>query len=112
MIGGFTMFKNKVFMVIAFVAICIFVGCLSTPTPKGVLYTKCKGPVYGVSYSKDAKIGEASAVSILGVFASGDASVAAAARNGSITKIHHDDYEETCVILGIFISYKTIVYGE
>ncbi|PYN11407.1 MAG: protein trl [Candidatus Rokuibacteriota bacterium] len=45
------------------------------------------------------------------VFATGDASISAAAKNGGITRIHHVDHE-TMNILGFYAKYTTIVYGE
>jgi hypothetical protein len=45
------------------------------------------------------------------VFATGDASITAAATNGGITKIHHVDHE-TLNILGIYARYVTVVHGE
>jgi len=45
------------------------------------------------------------------VYATGDASISAAMRNGKITRIHHVDHE-TFSILGVYAKYTTIVYGE
>jgi hypothetical protein len=45
------------------------------------------------------------------VFATGDASISAAMRNGGITQIHHVDHE-TSSFLGVYAKYITIVYGE
>jgi hypothetical protein len=55
-------------------------------------------------------VGRAEAWGIL-VFATGDASIATAATNGGIKRIHHVDHETTN-ILGIYAKYVTVVYGE
>lgn len=57
------------------------------------------------------KKGEASLENILGLVIVGDASIAAAADEGGITKVHHIDYNYRN-ILGIYAKYTTIVYGE
>jgi hypothetical protein len=58
-----------------------------------------------------SKKGEASFTSILGILATGDASLKEAMERGGITKIHHIDQQVTN-ILGIIATYKVIVYGE
>ena len=45
------------------------------------------------------------------MFATGDASISAAMRNGGITRSHHVDHETTN-LFGISAKYTTIVYGE
>lgn len=82
----------------------------------GSLYQDTKMPHPYVSYfgsptSSFAKKGEASFTSILGILATGDASLEAAMRNGNISKVHHIDLQVTN-ILGIIATYKIIVYGE
>ena len=69
-----------------------------------------KGPVSAGPAATGPKIGRSEAWGIL-VFATGDASIAAAMANGGITKIHHVDHE-TQNILGVWAKYTTIVYGE
>jgi len=69
-----------------------------------------RGPVAVGPAAGSAKIGRAEAWGIL-VYATGDASISAAMRNGKITRIHHVDHE-TFSILGLYAKYTTIVYGE
>ncbi|HEY2994484.1 MAG TPA: TRL-like family protein [Methylomirabilota bacterium] len=69
-----------------------------------------KGPVSAGPAATAPKVGRAEAWGIL-VFATGDASISAAAANGGITRIHHVDHE-TLNILGIYAKYTTIVRGE
>jgi len=77
----------------------------------GTIYTDVKGPVAVTGNSNSTKAGSAEATSILGLFATGDASIQAATTNGNISKIHHVDHHSTS-ILGIFSTYKITVYGE
>jgi len=82
----------------------------------GSLYQDTKVPMADVAYrgpasNAIAKKGEASFTSILGILATGDASLKAAMDNGGITKVHHIDQQVTN-ILGIIATYRVIVYGE
>lgn len=88
----------------------LLVGC-ATPFPFGMLYTEIKAPVAaadGVSYSK---VGTAKSTSILGLVATGDASIKAAAANGGIRTVKYVDYDAKN-ILGIYGEYTTTVYGD
>ena len=58
-----------------------------------------------------AKTGKATVTTILGLFSTGDASAASAARNGGITTIRHADYEWFSV-LGIYSTFTTVVEGD
>lgn len=86
-------------------------GCASV-LPTGALYTEIKAPVAvgsgDVSYSK---VGVAKATSVLGLVATGDASIKAAMENGGIKKIKYVDYEAKSV-LGFIGEYTTTVYGD
>lgn len=77
----------------------------------GILYTDVKAPLAATSNSGSSKVGTAQASSILGLVATGDASIDAAAKAGGITKIHHVDFEAKN-ILGIYATYTVYVYGE
>lgn len=88
-------------------------GCAVATAPvNGFLYSNVTAPV-GITGSADkpTKVGRSYARSILGLIATGDASIDTAAKNGGITKIHHVDHE-TQVILGVIADYTTIVYGN
>ncbi len=93
----------------------VFVGALlagcATPQPHGVIYTNTVSPITATSNVKGTKIGKATSTSILGLIATGDSSIQAAAKNGGITKISHVDYAANS-ILGIYGQYTTIVYGQ
>ena len=86
-------------------------GCIAVYTPAiGVLYTEVYGPIdAGGAVGK--KEGVACAQSILGLVATGDASIKEAARDGAITKIDSVDHY-TRNILGILGEFCTIVRGS
>ena len=63
------------------------------------------------SNSGASKKGEACATNILGVYASGDASIAAAKRNGNITKVASVD-TSTFTVATFYGKVCTIVRGE
>lgn len=90
----------------------ILSSCATVKSPlMGVWYTDVKAPVTATSNSISTKVGSAEATSILGIVATGDASIDAAAKSGGITKIHHVD-EQSTSILGFLAKYKVYVYGE
>ena len=86
-------------------------AALSTPVGMGGLYTGVQSGVTATSNNVGKKVGIASATNILGIVATGDASINTACKNAGIKKISHVDQKQTSV-LGIFSSYQTIVYGE
>jgi hypothetical protein len=69
-----------------------------------------RGPVAGGTATGRSKVGRAQAHGIL-IFATGDASISAAMKNGGITRIHHVD-SLTTNFFGVYATYETIVYGE
>ena len=97
-------------IVLCFV-VFVTAGCASM-IPMGVVYTEVKAPVaVGSSDASMDKVGTAKATSVLGIVATGDASIKTAMENGKITKIHHVDFN-TKNILGLYGEYITTVYGE
>jgi len=88
-------------------------GCLSAPfQPPGGVVSVTKAPLSTEgNWDVGSKKGEASSFSVLGLYASGDCSIAAAARNGGLKKIGHVDYEYFNVI-GIWQKATVIAYGE
>ena len=89
-----------------------FVSGCANVLPTGILYTEVKAPIGAgadnVSYSK---VGVSQATSILGLVATGDASIKAAMENGGIKKIKYVDYSAKN-ILGVYGEYTTTVYGD
>ncbi len=91
-------------------------GCgAATQSPAlGILYTDVKGPVAVTGNTMPTVgmlVGTATAQSFLGLIATGDASIATAAKSAGITKIHHVD-SHSINTLGIVATYTVIVYGE
>lgn len=99
-------------LLIILVSVVLLSSCAAVKAPVlGLLYTDVKAPLAATSNSNSSKVGTAEATSILGLVATGDASIEAAAKSAGITKIHHVD-EHSTSILGIISTYKVIVYGE
>ncbi len=89
----------------------LFGGCASY-YPMGMLVTQVQGPMAaGPGSVKYSKVGKATAQSVLGLVATGDASIQTAAKNGGIKKIKYVDYHVEN-ILGIIGKYTTVVYGD
>ena len=103
--------KNLSFLVLVVFVAASLSGC-ATPSPAGIIYTEIKAPVGagegGMNYNK---VGTAKATSVLGLVATGDCSIKAAAANGGIKNIKYVDYDAKN-ILGIFGEYTTTVYGD
>jgi len=90
----------------------LFAGACATYLPMGVIYTKVEAPVAaGDGPVKYTKVGKAEAQSVLGLIATGDASIQTAARNADIRTIKYVDYHVEN-ILGIIGRYTTTVYGN
>lgn len=88
-------------------------GCATAVSPvTGSLYTNVRAPLLVTdSADKPTKVGRATMRSILGVYAVGDASVEAAAKNAGITHIHHVDYQAQN-LFGVMSDFTVIVYGN
>jgi hypothetical protein len=103
--------KRICFLISVLFVMATLSGC-ATPYPMGMIYTEVKAPVAagdgGMVYSKT---GVSKATSVLGLVATGDCSIKAAAANGNIKTIKYVDYDAKN-ILGIFGEYTTTVYGD
>jgi hypothetical protein len=87
-------------------------SCAMVTSPvSGFLYSSVKAPIDATSNAASTKVGRAKCMSILGLFATGDASISTAAKSAGITKIHHVDFENFSV-LGFYATFETVVYGE
>ncbi|MBN2506081.1 MAG: TRL-like protein family [Verrucomicrobia bacterium] len=80
-------------------------------TLTGGLYTSVSTPHWVTTNTGSTKSGSASASSILGIVATGDASIQAAAASAGITKIHHVD-QKIERILFFWAKYTVTVYGD
>ena len=58
------------------------------------------------------KVGKSSLHCVLWLFAWGDMSVAAAARQGGITTLNHMDMETHMILFGLYTRQSIIVYGD
>jgi len=102
----------KTILIIVVAALFLSSCAMVTRSPLiGGIYTEVKAPLTATSNANSSKVGSAEATSILGLVATGDASIQTAAKSAGITKIHHVD-EESMSILGLFAKYKIFVYGE
>ena len=98
-------------LTLAVLAASFLSGCVMANAPVSALITLDeRGPVSAGSAAGQSKVGRSEAWGIL-VFATGDASIRAAMKNGGITRIHHVDHE-TSSFFGVYAKYTTIVYGE
>ncbi|MCB4790920.1 MAG: TRL-like family protein [Elusimicrobia bacterium] len=89
-----------------------FTGCATVSSPlAGMIYTDVKAPGPVSNASGSSKVGKATATSILGLFAMGDASIKTAAQSAGIKIIQHVDYYSTS-ILGLYSTFTVEVYGE
>ncbi|MCH6562976.1 MAG: hypothetical protein IH800_11265 [Myxococcales bacterium] len=90
---------------------CIAVGYGGIGAPAmGLIYTEVWGPI-DAGGRVGAKEGQACAQSILGLVATGDASIKAAAKAGGITQINSVDHY-TRNVMGIMGEFCTIVRGS
>jgi hypothetical protein len=96
---------------VALLSAALLSGCISVATPAiGLLYTDVQGPVDSEG-SIGSKRGKACAESILGLIATGNASIEQAAKNGGIKKITNVDHHSKST-LGLFGEFCTIVTGS
>ena len=93
----------------------LFGGCAAGPNPlTGFWYSDVKYPGYYDGASErgvGSKTGDATATSILGLVATGDASISAACSKGGIKTINTVDHHYTN-ILGLYAKWTTVVTGE
>lgn len=89
-------------------------GCYSAPVvpPRGLLYADVRAPMTTETRGAIGKRqGMAMATTWMGVYCKGDASITAAARDGSIMEIDHVEYHYTN-FLGLVQTFTTIAYGR
>ncbi len=94
--------------------ISVFAAVLFLLTIAGCAYTHVRTPLdINLDQTRlGTKSGRASAQSVLWLAAWGDASYAAAARNGGIAVMNHADQETLVILFGLYVRQTTIVYGE
>lgn len=77
----------------------------------GIIYNETKYGYIATTESSATKEGKACAQTIMGLVATGDASITAAKAAGGITTVSHIDYSAKS-ILGIIGDWCTIVKGK
>ncbi len=106
------MFKKVKIFALLLSVVALMSSCATVKSPlTGIWYTNVKAPVAVTSNSNSTKVGSSEATSILGIVATGDASIDAAAKSAGITKIQHVD-EKATSSLCFFAKYKVFVCGE
>ncbi len=103
-------------LVLMLIAVCILTpalsGCPIVQSPAaGGIYTELKYGNFATTSTASAKEGKACVQSILGLVATGDASIAAAKAAGGITEVSYVDHYAKS-ILGIVGDWCTIVRGR
>jgi hypothetical protein len=100
-------------VIMAVLAMALLGGCATAMSPvTGTMYANIKAPLTATSVGdKPQRVGRASVRSILGIIASGDASIATAARNGGIREITYVDYESQN-FFGVLAEFTVVVYGN
>jgi hypothetical protein len=92
---------------------CFYAGASTAGVP-GFLYANTITPAWGTSATSNvagSKTGQAVCESFMGLIATGDCSVEAAAANGKITRIH-SVARKVENMLGIYAKITIIVTGE
>jgi len=106
--------KRRIMATAAIVCVLFLAGCSSvgmSPVGNGWAFTKVQGPIGATDSDAGGKMGTSSCMSILGTVAIGDASIQSAMKDGKITRVHHVDFE-TFGVLGVYVRFRTIVYGD
>jgi len=106
-------FKTKLpLLILGLGAAMILSACQPVASPLlGMVYNETMYGDMVTSYDAGTKEGKSCASSILGIVATGDASIQAAKNNGGITKVAHVDHSAKNFI-GIVAEWCTIVRGE
>lgn len=87
-------------------------GCAMGPFPlPGIIYTEGKAPYHATDNATISKTGSACASSILGLVATGDASIEAAMKAGGISQVTAVDYSKKSILF-FYGEFCTIVSGK
>lgn len=97
--------KRGITLVVLLSVLLLFSGCafVNIKTP---FDTDLDNTEFG------SKRGTAQAYSLLWLVSWGDASYAAAAKNGGIKVMKHADQEMQQVLLGLYTRWRVVVYGD
>ncbi len=87
-------------------------GCATAQAPvNGLFYSDVKHPGFATEAYGGSAMGESCATSILGIVATGDASIDTAKKAGGVAQVVAVDHTSSN-ILGFYAKYCTIVYGK
>ena len=90
-------------------------SCVQVPSPlPGIVYANITSPSYydaGSNSGPGPKTGRAKAATYMSLWATGDASVAAACKDGGISTINTVDQQYKNVLM-LYGSFETVVTGE
>ena len=96
-------------ILIASLALITLAGCASVQPVGGLIYADVSGPIATTHLPKGPLRGESCATGWFGMFATGDASVAEAAKNGGMSIVSHIDQHSTNIL--VYTKYCTVAYG-
>lgn len=103
-------FSRVATLAVAVIALSSCAG-VGTSVGSGLWYTNVTDGVAATSNTVGTKVGTAKASNILGILATGDASIQTAASSAGIKRISHVDVQKNS-ILGLFSTSTLYVYGE
>ena len=103
-------------LLLASICLLAATGCYySAPVipPMGMAFADVSAPIDidAEATPVSAKVGEAEAMSILGLVALGDCSIDAAAKAGGLTTVEYLDYHYFNII-GVYQTFTTRAYGK
>lgn len=103
--------KKTIFSVACALALTLGFSSCSSVGLVGVFYTGYTEPAAVTSNNLGTKVGQGSAISILGIVALGDAGIEQATKKAGINKVSHID-KKMVSVLGIYTKVIYTVYGE
>lgn len=103
--------KKTIFSVACAIALAVGMTSCGTVGLVGAVYMDTTEPTAVTSNNLGTKVGQAEALSVLGVAAVGDAGIEKAAKQAGIKKVSHID-KKTFSVLGLFTKITYTVYGE
>jgi len=100
-------------LVLVAVLLAGLLGCagVMSPVGNGFLFTSLQGPLGATPATNATKKGEACASNVLGLFATGDASIDSAKRAGGISEVSAVDHDSFSVLF-LYAKFCTIVRGS
>ena len=103
--------KKTIFSIVCMVALALGMTSCGAVGIVGAVYQDTTTPDAVTANVLGSKVGQASAISVLGVAAAGDAGINKAAKQAGITKVSHVD-KKIVSVLGLFTKVTYTVYGE